>query len=311
MRKARREFLLNTAAGLGAAALTGTGAELASAQVPAANPAPGPDKKSDAVELQEVIVTANRRLENIQDIGSGISVVGEAQLDTLQANSLADFIQQVPGVAIQSFGAPGYGSIEIRGVSPQSVGATVSTYIDNIPFGGSSAVSEGGEFTPDLDPADIQRVEVLKGPQGTLYGASSLGGVIKYVTKQPSLIQPEGSLTEEVESVDHGDVGGKVRGSYSTPLTDGLAVRVSGYYRWIPGYIDDVGFNGKNTNNGTDWGLRATLLWKPTTDLSINLNAMRQQSRQNGFNTVDYDPTTLRPLYGDLSEHRFSQEYFE
>ena len=273
--------------------------------------AAGPDKKSDAVELQEVIVTANRRLENIQDIGSGISVVGEAQLDTLQANSLADFIQQVPGVALQSFGAPGYGSIEIRGVSPQSVGATVSTYIDNIPFGGSSAISEGGEFTPDLDPADIQRVEVLKGPQGTLYGASSLGGVIKYVTKQPSLTQSEGSLTEEVESVDHGDVGGKVRGSYSTPVTDTLAVRVSGYYRWIPGYIDDVGFNGKNTNDGSDWGLRAMLLWKPTSDLSVNLNVMRQQSRQNGFNTVDYDPTTLRPLYGNLSELRYTKEYFE
>lgn len=272
----------------------------------------GPHNKSeDTAQLQEVIVTANKREENLQDIGAGISVVGAPQLDALAANSLADFIQEVPGVSLQSFGAPGYGSIAIRGVSPQSVGATVSTYIDDIPVGGSSAVGEGGEYTPDLDPADIERVEVLKGPQGTLYGASSLGGVIKYVTKQPSLTQSEGNFTEEVEHVDHGQVGGKVRGSYSTPVTDDLAVRVSGYYRWIPGYIDDVGFAGKNANNGYDWGIRGTALWKPTSDLTVNLNAMVQQSKQNGYDTVDYDPNTLKPLYGALSELRYVQEYFQ
>ena len=64
-----------------------------------------------------------------------------------------------------------------------------------------------------------------------------------------------------------------------------VAARVSGYYRWTPGFIDDVGFNGKDTNNGKDWGARVTLLWKPTNDLSINLNALRQQARQNGFTT--------------------------
>jgi len=161
-----------------------------------ADSATGQRAKGDQSELQEIIVTANKRAENLQSIGAGISVVSDQRLDELAANSLADFIQDVPGVNLQSFGAPGFGSIEIRGISPQSVGATVSTYIDNIPVGGSSSVGENGEFLPDLDPADIQRVEVLKGPQGTLYGASSLGGVIKYVTKQPSLTQSEATITE-------------------------------------------------------------------------------------------------------------------
>jgi iron complex outermembrane recepter protein len=182
--------------------------------------------------LSEIIVTANKRAENLQNIGAGISVVTAERLDELHANSLQDYLQEVPGVNLQSFGAPGYGSLEIRGISPQSVGSTVSTYIDNIPVGGSSAVGENASFLPDLDPADVQRVEVLKGPQGTLYGASSLGGVIKYVTKQPSLTQTEANITEEFEQVDHGDYGGKVRASFSSPLTDQVAVRVSGYYRW-------------------------------------------------------------------------------
>jgi iron complex outermembrane recepter protein len=270
---------------------------------------PSQGKKGDG-DLEEIIVTANKRAENLQNIGAGISVVTDERLDQLEANSLQDFLQEVPGVNLQSFGAPGYGSIEIRGISPQSVGATVSTYIDNIPVGGSSAVGENGSFLPDLDPADIQRVEVLKGPQGTLYGASSLGGVIKYVTKQPSLTQPEANITEEFEHVDHGDYGGKLRASASTPLSDDFAVRVSGYYRWIPGYIDDVGVSGQNANQGYDWGIRGTALWKPTSDLTVNLNAMEQESRQNAYNNVDLNATTLQPLYGALSQLRYSPEFF-
>jgi iron complex outermembrane recepter protein len=266
-------------------------------------------KKSDNGELEEIIVTANKRAENLQNIGAGISVVDDRRLDELAANSLADFLQDIPGVNLQSFGAPGYGSIEIRGISPQSVGSTVSTYIDNIQVGGTSSVGENADFLPDIDPADIQRVEVLKGPQGTLYGASSLGGVIKYVTKQPSLTESEVNLTEEFEHVDHGDFGGKIRVSASTPVADDLAVRVSGYYRWIPGYIDDVGIGGKDANDGYDWGIRGTVLWKPTSDLSVNLNAMQQWSRQNALDNVDLSAATLRPLYGDLTQLRYTQEF--
>jgi iron complex outermembrane recepter protein len=262
-------------------------------------------------ELEEIIVTANKRAENLQNIGAGISVVNDARLDELAANSLEDFIHDIPSINLQSFGAPGYGSIEIRGISPQSVGATVSTYIDDIPLGGSSAVGENASFLPDLDPADIQRVEVLKGPQGTLYGASSLGGVIKYVTKQPSLTQAEATITEEFEHVDHGDYGGKLRASASSPLGDEFAVRVSGYYRWIPGYIDDVGVGGPNVNQGYDWGIRGTVLWKPTSELTVDLNAMEQLTRQNGYSTVDLSAATLQPLYGPLSQLRYTPELFE
>ncbi|MGA9367447.1 MAG: TonB-dependent receptor [Steroidobacteraceae bacterium] len=261
--------------------------------------------------LREVIVTATRRAEPVSKVGEGISVVTSEQLDMLSANSLEDFVQLTPGLSLQSYGSPGYGSIEIRGISPQSVGATVAVYVDDIPFGGSSNLSEGGDFTPDLDPADIQRVEVLKGPQGTLYGATSLGGVIRYITKQPSLEHSEGNTSEDVSFTDGGQPSGKVRGSFSTPIIqDKLAVRVSTYYRRIGGFIDDVGFRGKDANSGYDWGVLGTVLYKPTDNLSINFNAMTQQSSVDGLDTVDLDPSTLRPLYGGLSELRYTPEEF-
>ena len=282
------------------------------AAVVAAGPALADDADSSVKStLNEIIVTATRRAEPVSKVGEGISVITSDELDTLSANDLQDFVQLTPGLSLQSYGSPGYGSIEIRGISPQSVGATVSVYIDDIPYGGSSNLSEGGDFTPDLDPADIQRVEVLKGPQGTLYGATSLGGVIRYITKQPSLEHAQGDTSEDVSFTDGGQPSGKVRGSFSTPIVeDRLAVRVSTYYRRIGGFIDDVGFSGKDANNGYDWGVRGTLLYKPTSDLSIDLNAMTQQSSVNGLDTVDLDPNTLRPLYGELSELRYIPEKF-
>ena len=267
----------------------------------------------DSVEsaLSEVIVTATRRAEPVSEVGEGISVVTSDQLDTLAANSLEDFVQLTPGLSMQSFGTPGYDSIQIRGISPQSVGATVAVYIDDFPFGGSSNLSEGGDFTPDLDPADIERVEVLKGPQGTLYGATSLGGVIRYITKQPSLEHAQGNATEDLSFTERGQPSAKVRASFSAPIIeDKLVARVSTYYRRIGGFIDDVGFRGKDANNGYDWGIRGTLLYKPTDDLSINFNAMTQQSSVNGLDTVDLNPNTLQPLYGSLAELRNTPEEF-
>jgi outer membrane receptor protein involved in Fe transport len=108
-----------------------------------------------------------------------------------------------------------------------------------------------------------------------------------------------------------GEPSGKVRASFSTPIiADELAVRVSGYYRRIGGFIDDAGVSGKDANSGYDWGVRGTALYKPTADLRISLNAMTQQSSVNGLDTVDLDPNTGRPLYGSLAEVRYTPERF-
>ncbi len=254
-------------------------------------------KKGDG-ELQEIIVTANKE-ENLQNIGAGISVVSDARLDQLQANKPCGLFARDPRHQSSTYGAPGWGDIEIRGISPQECRRHGVNLHRQHPGWRILGHQRGWRpYLPDMELADLQRVEVLKGPQGTLYGASSLGGVIKYVTKQPSLTETEGNVSEEFEHVDHGQFQAARCGPrFRPPLTDELAVRVSGYYRWIPGYIDDLGIGGQDANHGYDWGMRLTALWKPTSDLTVNINAMEQQLRQDAYNNVDLNATTFQPFY--------------
>jgi outer membrane receptor protein involved in Fe transport len=262
--------------------------------------APAASPVADANSNEDIIVTAGKREQLLSKIAGGISVVTAKQLDDRAANSLSDYIALTPGVNLQTAGAPGFGSVEIRGVSPQSVGATVSTYVDEIPLSATSALTQGGEFLPDLDPSDLARVEVLKGPQGTLYGASSLGGVIKYVTKGPSLTDTEVNTSEDVNVLNNGQFGTKLRASLTTPLiTDTLGIRISGFYRHDAGSIDQLGPVARNNaNSGNDYGFKAAIRWKAAPNLTIDLNGSLDDYKSRGFAVADLDPTTLAPLYG-------------
>jgi outer membrane receptor protein involved in Fe transport len=262
--------------------------------------------------VDEVVVTASRREEPLSSVGMGITTVSNDELETRSASGLEDFVALVPGVNVQSYGTAGYGVVSMRGISPQSSGATVAVYVDDIPFGGSSALPETAWYWPDIDPADLERVEVLKGPQGTLYGASSLGGVIKYVTRIPSLTTSEMSASEELNDVQGGSPGGKLRASVATPIvTNDLAVRVSGYYEFLGGYIDDVGIGGNDTNRGEKSGARATLLYQPLDNLQIRLNAGVQHSEVRGYDTTDDGGPTFQPLYGYFEQQRYTPESFK
>jgi len=264
---------------------------------------------SGSLVLEEIVVTAVRREELLSTAPVGISAIPGFELEDRSASSLEDFMALVPGLNIQSYGTPGVGVVAIRGISPQSSGATVATYIDDIPFGGSSSVSRNAWYSPDIDPADLERVEVLKGPQGTLYGASSLGGVIKYVTKEPSLSTTEISTSEELNDVSGGAPGTKLRASVSTPLIDDqLALRVSGYYEHMGGYVDDLGLGGSNVNRGDKSGVRATLLYQPLDNLKIKLNANIQSSDVDGYNITDDNGPTFQPLYGYFEQKRYTPE---
>jgi iron complex outermembrane receptor protein len=302
-----RQLACNVAIASIAAAMLATSSQ---AQSAASDSSDAATRSSDKV--QDIVVTAGKREQLLSSVGGGISAITSEQIDIRGANSLADYMALVPGVNLQSLGSPGFGWVEIRGISPQSVGATVATYIDDIPFGGSSALSRGGEYTPDLDPSDLQRVEVLKGPQGTLYGASSLGGVIKYVTKEPSLTKTEINATEDMNFLPNGEAGGKVRASVSTPLVDDkLSIRVSGYYRRDPGFINVLGLGGSDENHSREYGFRGTILYKPTDHLTVNLNAMLQRSDADGFDNVDLDPATFKPLFGKYKIERYTPEGFK
>jgi outer membrane receptor protein involved in Fe transport len=271
----------------------------------------GTPRAADREGIQDIVVTAGKQSSKLSEVGGAVSAISGDTLRKMNADKIQDYLGFVPGVSLTSLGRPGQTQISIRGISSQSVGPATAIYVDEIPFGQSSNESQGAAYSPDLDPSDLERVEVLKGPQGTLYGASSLGGLVKYVTRPPSLDHTEIETGEELSSVDHGDLGYKFRASGTTPIiNDVLGIRVSGYYRRDPGFVDNIADGEKNVNRGHSYGGRAALLFKPTDRLSIKLGAMLQNNYGHGMNEVDYNvtataPPPFVPTYGDLKNFRY------
>jgi iron complex outermembrane receptor protein len=259
--------------------------------------------------VAEVVVTANKRAEPLSKIGEGISVVSGTQLEKLSANTLEDYLGFIPGVEFTSYGRPGQDQISIRGIASQALGAAIATYVDGIPVGSASNEAQGSSYTVDIDPSDLERVEVLKGPQGTLYGASSLGGVLKYVTKAPSLTTRELDTGFDVEDVTHGGVGYKLHAAGTTPIIENvLGIRLSGYYRYDPGFIDNVETGKNDINSDRAWGFRASALYRPIPRLSIRLGAVVQKTDADGLDAVSYNlspnfPPPFVLSHGDLDTY--------
>jgi len=266
---------------------------------PQAEPAP-------AVDNEEIIVTAQKREQALLDVPQSISVVSSETLENLHATRFSDYLTRIPSANIVETQS-GSSRIVLRGVNTSGVGATVSTYVDETPFGSATALANGAILTPDIDPFDLERVEVLRGPQGTLYGANSLGGLVKFVTVEPSTSALGGAAELGAQGVSHGDTTWWGRAAVNVPLTDEAAFRVSGFYRQDPGYINDPSF-GKDINDGKSYGGRASVLVRPTDQLTVRASVHLENLRNNGTNEVDLDPDTLDPAYGKLTQSRLLQQ---
>lgn len=261
-----------------------------------------------ATQLTTVVVTANKRKERLQDVPMAVATVSGDDLQRNGATSFADYATQVPGLNLISQSA-GFTQLVLRGITSGSnqANASVSTYIDDAPYGSSTVYALGAVLTPDLDPADIERVEVLRGPQGTLYGANSLGGILKFVTTPPDATRAYGRVSAGYSSVSDGGSGFSERAMFNVPLVaDKLALRVNAYHRDDPGYIDNINTGKSNVNEDHVSGGRAQLLWTPTDKVSVRLSALGQNlsSDNLAFFGVDVDPATLKPLYGYQKENR-------
>jgi len=280
---------------LAAMALTTTGAALAQ------DADPGRTATADATELDRVIVTANKRVENVREVAAAISVIGEQQLENMGANSLTDYADLVPGLQVQDAGAPGMTAVSIRGIAALSSGATVATYIDEVPVGSSGIYQAANIFNLDLLPYDISRIEVLRGPQGTLYGAGAIGGLLKYVTREPDLLSREVRFGAGLSSVADGDQGWNVRFGASLPLQeDRLGLRVSYARNELPGYTDNIVDGRKDINGGSQIGARAALAWDGDA-FDLKLSALRQTVDSDNSASVALDPATGAPMFGDLT----------
>lgn len=255
-------------------------------------------QETQAVAAEEddaIIVTAQRRTQTLIQVPQSVSVVGGETLERQQATSFLDYAALVPGLSITQEN-PGESRVIVRGINTGSVGSTVSIYLDDTPFGSSGSLSNAGQLAGDFDTFDVARIEVLRGPQGTLYGSNSLGGTLKFVTATPRLGQFEVRAQGGVDFVDGGGTGWSGNAVVNVPLGDSLAVRASGFYRRHAGYIDAVGRSGTNINESDSYGGRVSALFEPTSTFSIRLMALAQNIRANSPSSFEINPVTLRPV---------------
>jgi iron complex outermembrane recepter protein len=252
--------------------------------------------------LEEIVVTASKREETLQNVPASVTALGSGQIQNLGIQSFQDYVDLVPGLSQRDNGAPGFGTIILRGLNtgPNQTTNTSAFYLDDIPFGASGFFGNGSAITPDPDLSDVDRIEVLKGPQGTLYGANSLGGLIRIVSKKPSLSDFSADVGLEGSSIDGGGSGGSVRASLDAPLVqDMLGVRLSAFDRRMPGYTDNVGTGTHNVNDSTSRGGKLSVLAKPASNVAIEVNALYQNLDSTG-GAWQYDRTgTLIPQYGE------------
>ena len=260
--------------------------------------------------IETVVVTAEKRAEELKNVPMSITVVSGKDLDVRQERNFEDFVNSVPGLQYTA-ASPASTELTLRGISTDGVGSTVGILVDETPYGSSSALANGSISTPNLDTFDMARIEVLRGPQGTLYGASTLGGLLKFVTNPPD---PSGwDDLFEIGGVDSdsGGLGWSARGMVNVPLTDDVAFRVDAYHVGEPGFIDDPGRHLTNTNGTDANGGRASLLYNATDKLSVRFTAVIEDldvANQDAEDIVVTGPT-YHLAFGPYQEERAANEF--
>jgi len=270
---------------------------------------------SGSTAVGELIVTAQKREENIQSVAASVQAIGTAKLSQLHVQNFNDYIKYLPSVSYQSQG-PGYSNVYMRGVAADNQSnhsgslPAVGTYLDEQPI-----TTIGGAL--DIHVYDIARVESLSGPQGTLYGASSEAGTIRIITNKPEIGVFKGAADAEVNGVDHGSTGYNAEGFVNIPLGEKAAIRLVAWGEHDAGYIDNVpgtrtfqstgitvnnsAFVKKDYNTADIYGGRAELKFDINENWTVLPTIIAQDLKSNGV--FGYDPTV-----GDLKVQHFRPE---
>ena len=231
-----------------------------------------------------IVVTATKRDQTIQDVPFSINAQTAEDIQKTGATTLEDLSRNVAGLSVQNLG-PGQSQVSVRGVSAgqvvrdqPGVKEQVGVYLDE-------SVISLSLFTPDFDLFDLNRVETLRGPQGTLFGSGSVGGTIRYITNQPTLGVTEGTVEANINMVEEDDIGGALKGAVNLPLGDNAALRVVGYWQHYGGFIDAIGpAGGDNVNSGDRYGTRVALTFEPSPGFTITPRVAWQKVETGGFN---------------------------
>jgi iron complex outermembrane receptor protein len=270
--------------------------------------------------LGEITVTARKRAESLQDVPFAISARSGDALREAGATNIEDISRNIAGFTVLNLG-PGQSQIAIRGVSGGKIDRDLPGVKEQVGVYMDESVISLSLFTPDLELYDLNRVEVLRGPQGTLFGSGSVGGTVRYISNQPDLSASYGDVEVTGSSIDGGETGGNVSGMFNMPMGSTAALRVVGYYSDIPGFIDAVqpgGSVNKDVNGGTRTGVRVAARFEPNENLAITPRVIYQEIDMDGYNRTDvwnmlanpFTTTEPRVTLRDRQQYTQLQEKF-
>ncbi|MCX7056960.1 MAG: TonB-dependent receptor [Proteobacteria bacterium] len=275
-------------------------------------PAPAATTTDDRAVLAEVVVTAQKRAERLEDVPVSMGVQTALDLDRFHPLQMTDYAGYVAGLDVTTGGWPGTNQITLRGLSQQG-GDTpvVATYFDDVPIGASGPGALGAVLAPDVNPFDLERVEVLRGPQGTLWGSNSIGGIVRFVLTKPELDKFTARAGADLIDVYNGNgIGYTARGAVNVPLIEGrLALHASVSRTDNPGYINNALTGKKGENRESVQNERLSLLWQLTDRLSLKAQALSQHTDAGSTfvtlsaeqNVGGYANAPGSPIYGDLT----------
>jgi len=235
------------------------------------------ESATEQSQIDEIIVTATKRETNLQDTPMSISVITGAELENRGITNVNEFLNTIPGVSVAG-AAPGLPDINMRGVSttngtPGGSRATTAVYLDEFP------ISSGTIGTRDLRLIDMERVEAIKGPQGTLYGKSAMGGIIRYITNKPNTDAMTGNVSSYVsDTADSDGLNYGVNGHINIPVNDNLAVRLVGYHYDNDGFVDVVGgFPEEDADKEDTSGGRLAVRWNISDRATLDFVYLNQR----------------------------------
>src|SRR2546428_9404607 len=285
-------------------------------------PPPQPEEKKKTAEeekkpkvTEEMTVTARKKEETIQEVPMSVAAPTESEFRDRGAETIEDVAANVAGFSVQNLG-PGQSQVAIRGVSSGQIARDQPGVKEQAGFYLDESVISLSLFTPDIDLFDLSRIEVLRGPQGTLFGSGSESGTVRYITNQPKLGISEsvGELTGD--TISNGSAGGSAKFATNVPIGSAAASRIVAYYTRYGGYIDAVQPNlsvNKDVNHGYRAGSRLAFLFKPNDNLTITPRVLYQKVDMKGWNRIDVfnilaNPyTTTRPKVTLDDRRQFTQ----
>ncbi len=286
----------------GPAETTGAGGSEALSSIPVAPIAPEAPKVASHTEeraapyrLEEIVVTATKREQSAREIPVSITALSGEELEKTGARDIKDYLMKAPGITMDEseHGEAVGRRMTIRGIGPGQSGIgnqTVGQFIGDAPMG--DPYTNYG--VPDLDPFDLKTVEILRGPQGTTFGASALNGAVRYVPNEPVLNEWSGRafvdhvMLDHTGSLDHdGGQGTSYGAAFNAPIGDEIAFRASGVFQKAPGVYDNLQREENNANSYDKWSGRGALRWEPTDRFSANLMYLKQLSHTHDVLSAD------------------------